>query len=94
MELKDRQAFYNGFGDGLARAFEFAATPLIFGFLGYVLDRVVGTLPLFLILFSVLCLVGVWVKNMYAYNEAMKEHESAGPWGRSRAAASTPRQES
>ena len=82
MDLDDRRALYNGFGDTLARGVEFALTPAIFGFLGYLLDRAIGTLPVFLIVFTVLCVVGMFIKSWYAYDAQMKEHEAAAPWGR------------
>jgi len=84
VELNDKRHLYNGFGDSLARAFEFAVTPAIFGFLGYLLDRAIGTLPVFLILFSLICVVGIMIKSFYAYDEEMKAHEAAGPWGRAK----------
>jgi F0F1-type ATP synthase assembly protein I len=84
VDLNERQEFYNGFGDSLARAFEFAATPAIFGFLGFLLDRAIGTLPVFVIIFSLLTLIGVFLKNWYAYDAAMKAHDAASPWGRAR----------
>ena len=38
MELHERRDMYNGFGDGLARAFELAVTPVVFGGIGFGLD--------------------------------------------------------
>ena len=45
MDLRDRQAMYNGFGDALARAFELVLTPAVFGFFGWLLDRWLETAP-------------------------------------------------
>lgn len=42
----------NGFGDGLAAAFELVMTPAIFGVLGYLLDRALGLVPVFTLIFS------------------------------------------
>ena len=56
MELHERRDMYNGFGDGLARAFELAVTPVIFGGIGFGLDRWLGLAPL---LTLVLFLFGV-----------------------------------
>ncbi len=83
MDLRDRRETYNGFGEALARAFEFAVTPMIFGLGGYGLDRLFGTLPIFTIVLIVLALVGMFVKLWFAYDTEMKVQESRGPWGRS-----------
>ena len=41
-----------GLGDGLATAFEMVVTPLIFGFLGFLVDRWLGTKPIFMLVFA------------------------------------------
>jgi Putative F0F1-ATPase subunit Ca2+/Mg2+ transporter len=82
VDLSDKRDFYNGFGDGLARAFEYAVTPAIFGFLGWLLDRAVGTLPLFTIVFALLCIVGMFLKTWYTYDASMRAHDAESPWGR------------
>jgi F0F1-type ATP synthase assembly protein I len=82
VDNNDKRDLYNGFGDGLALAFEFAVTPAIFGVLGYLLDRAVGTIPVFTILLALLCIVGMFVKVWYSYDASMREHEAKAPWGR------------
>jgi F0F1-type ATP synthase assembly protein I len=82
VDQNDKRDLYNGFGDGLAVAFEFAVTPAIFGGLGYLLDRAIGTLPVFTIIFALFCLVGMFVKIWYAYEASMREQEARAPWGR------------
>jgi hypothetical protein len=84
VDLNDRRDLYNGFGDGLARAFEYAVTPAIFGFLGYLLDRAIGTVPVFTTILALLCVVGMFVKTWYAYDATMRAHEAASPWARGR----------
>ncbi len=76
---------YNGFGEGLSRAFELALTPAIIAGLGYLLDRWLGLLPLFTIVFFLMAMVGLIARMWYGYDARMKEHERNGPW-----AASTP----
>lgn len=87
MDQSDKRDFYNGFGDGLARAFEFAVTPAIFGFLGYLLDHAVGTLPVFTIVFTLVCIVSMFVKTWYTYDASMQAHEAKAPWARAKGAA-------
>src|SRR5205085_2570413 len=43
VDLRHQRDLYSGFGDALARAFEFVATPALFAFLGWLLDRWLGT---------------------------------------------------
>ena len=82
VDQNHKRDLYNGFGDGLALAFEFAVTPAIFGALGYLLDRVIGSVPVFTIIFVLLCVVGMFVKIWYTYDASMRAHEARAPWGR------------
>ena len=74
---------YNGFGDTLARAFEMAMAPVLFTGLGYLIDRWLGTRPIFLVIFAVLGVVGAVLKAWYAYVASMRAHEEGAPWHRS-----------
>lgn len=85
MEPRDygpKRDLYSGFGDTLARAFEFAAVVAIFGFGGHALDRWAGTLPVLTIVFVVLAVVGLFARLWYVYEETMKAHERRAPWGK------------
>lgn len=73
---------YNGFGDGLALAFEIALVPTIFGAMGYGVDRWLGLVPVFTIVFALLGVVGLSVRMFYDYDARMKVHEAEGPWAR------------
>jgi F0F1-type ATP synthase assembly protein I len=81
-ESGSNQHLYNGFGSSTARAFELAVTPAIFGFLGHLLDRALGTSPVFLIVFVLFCVAGLGVRMYYGYKHQMDEHEAKGPWSR------------
>jgi len=80
MELAARQDLYNGFGNGLALAFELALVPAIFGLMGYALDRWLGLLPVLTIAFVLLAVAGLSVRQFAAYTFSMKAHEAEGPW--------------
>jgi F0F1-type ATP synthase assembly protein I len=82
VEQNNKRGLYNGFGDGLAQAFEFAVTPAIFGAIGYVIDRALGIVPVFTIVLSLLCLVGIFLKTWYVYDAEMRAHEATSPWAR------------
>ena len=71
---------YNGFGEGLQRAFELALTPAIIGGFGYLLDRWLGVLPILTIVFFLVAMVGLIARMWYGYDARMKEYEAAGPW--------------
>jgi hypothetical protein len=66
--LPDLKSADGGFGDGMAAAFELVMTPALFGGAGFLLDRAIGTTPLFTLLLSVLVLCYVvwklWVQYM------------------------------
>ena len=83
MELRDRQELWNGFGRSLSRAFEMALTPVIFGLGGAGIDHLLGTWPVFMILFGVIAVIGLAVRAYYAYAAEMDGQERELP-GRSR----------
>lgn len=67
---------HRGFGDALSQAFELVFTPAIFGFGGHLLDRRLGTTPLFtLVLFLLVTACLSW-KMLARYNERMRAEES------------------
>lgn len=82
MDLGERRALYNGFGDTLARAVEFVAIPGVFAFLGHLLDGRLGTAPLLTVALAVFALAGTFVRAYYAYAEAMRAQEAEAPWAR------------
>ncbi|HWC67337.1 MAG TPA: AtpZ/AtpI family protein [Acidimicrobiales bacterium] len=61
-----------GFGEGFTYAFEFAITIGLFLGLGWVIDGWLGTEPVFMIVFSVLGLVGQSLRLYYTYEAKMK----------------------
>jgi F0F1-type ATP synthase assembly protein I len=84
VNLRDRQATYNGFGNALSQAVEIVATPLLFALVGFFLDRLAGTRPLFTVSLALFALVGMALRMYYAYREAMAREEEGKPWTRSR----------
>lgn len=69
-----------GFGDGMSRAFELVATPLLFGVVGLLIDQVAGTAPAFVVAFGLFGVVGTFVRMWYGYDAEMRSHEAAGRW--------------
>lgn len=80
MDLKARQDLNQGFGNALGLAVEMVGTPMIFGLGGYLLDRWIGTSPLFTLVLFLFGVVGMAVKTYYAYVEKMKREEADTPW--------------
>ena len=83
VELRERQATWQGFSDALAMAVEFVATPLLFALFGYWLDRVFGTGPVLAITIGLLGLVGVVLRTYYWYQANMSREQEGKPWKRS-----------
>jgi len=82
VDLREKRELNRGFGDTLARGFELAATTAIFGFLGWLLDRWLGTQPLFILLFVAFAAAGQFVLMWYRYDNEMKGHEANLPSAR------------
>jgi F0F1-type ATP synthase assembly protein I len=72
----DRRALNRGFGDAMARAFELAVTPTIFGFFGWLLDRWLGTAPFLMLGLGLFTAVYVGWRMLQGYDVAMQEHEA------------------
>lgn len=83
MDVREKRALYNGFGDTMTRAVEFVAAPAIFAFVGHLIDSVFSTSPVFLVALAAFALVGVFLRAYFAYEVAMRAHEADTPWGRS-----------
>ena len=75
MDQSGRRDLYNGFGDALARAVELVVTPAIFGYLGWLADRRLGTTPLITIVLFVLVFVYVAWRMWYGYEQDMQAEE-------------------
>ncbi|MFN0088710.1 MAG: AtpZ/AtpI family protein [Acidimicrobiales bacterium] len=75
----DRRELNNGFGEALSRAFEFAVTPAIFGFLGWLLDRWLGVVPLFTLVFSLTVVSYMMWKLFRLYTSEMEAQERKLP---------------
>src|SRR5262249_14140297 len=77
-----RRQLYSGFGEALAQAFEFAATPILFAALGWWLDSLRGTGPILLVVLSAFGFTGVCLRAMYHYKARVEKEEEGKPWTR------------
>lgn len=78
----DKRAMNQGFGDGMSRAFELVVTPMVFGGIGYGIDLLAGTTPVFTVVLAVFGVIGVFVRLWFGYDAEMRSHESSGRWAR------------
>jgi F0F1-type ATP synthase assembly protein I len=76
----DKRAMNQGFGDGMSRAFELVATPLVFGGIGLLIDRLAGTAPVFVVCLSAFAVIGTFLRAWYGYDAEMRSHEQSGRW--------------
>jgi len=79
-EQGEQGELYRGFGDSLSRSFELALTPPIFAAFGYLLDRLLGIVPVLTIVFFLTAMIGLIATMWYGYDARMKVHEQDGPW--------------
>jgi F0F1-type ATP synthase assembly protein I len=57
------------------------------GGIGYLIDRVLGIVPVFTLILLVMAVVATFIKMYYTYDAQMKQHDAESPWGRARAHA-------
>jgi F0F1-type ATP synthase assembly protein I len=73
--------------DALAHAMAMVAVPVLFGFLGSLIDRAIGTGPILLIGFAALGVVGSFASAYYRYEARIAEQDVDKPWTRARSRA-------
>ena len=74
--LRQRRELNQGLGDAFVTSFEFAATTAIFLGLGWLLDRWLGTAPIFMVALTLFCVIGKSILLAVTYNEKMKRIEA------------------
>jgi len=72
-----RRVLAPGIGDTLARGFEWAATIAIFLGVGFVLDRILGTTPVFMVVLFVFALVGQIVRAYFHFGDEIDREATA-----------------
>lgn len=80
-----RDGMWKGHG-----GYEIALAPVIIGGFGWLLDSVIGTVPVFLIIGAVLGLVGSIANQYYRYQAAMEIENAKRLAGRPKATEGTP----
>lgn len=76
MELSQRSEPSNNYGDGMSIAFELVGTPAIVGGLGYLLDRWLGTTPVFTVALTLVALATVAGLTIWRYNAEIQRADT------------------
>lgn len=87
MEPNFRQKLNRGYADSTARGLEIAGVPVVFGGIGWLIDRSLDTSPMFTIGLAIFAVVGMFVKLWLRYDADMAAEEARMPWNRPRVAA-------
>ena len=91
MKLSPKKTRANG-EDSLGHGMDAVIMLVLFLGAGYGLDRLFGTMPIFMIAMTLLGAVGLFAKFKYRYDARMDEHEAARlAHSSSKSAASTTR---
>jgi hypothetical protein len=86
-DLAARRQLNRGYNDGLTRAVEIVGTPLLLGYVGFLLDGWVGIRPVMTLVLGIAGISGVFVKLWLGYDREMREHEAEAVWARPQPAA-------
>ena len=76
MKLLPKQQPHVNTEDSVGLGIEAAVIIALFLGLGYVLDRIFGTTPIFMIVMTVLGAIGLFAKLKYRYDDRMDELEA------------------
>jgi F0F1-type ATP synthase assembly protein I len=71
-----RKSAQAGGVDGIGQGTEIAVSILVFFGIGFVVDRVVGTMPVFMIALTLFCAVGQFVRMWFGYDAKMRSLEA------------------
>ena len=82
MDLGERRELNNAAGDAISKAFELVLTPAIFGVVGFLVDRWLGTFPIFTLSLGLSVFAYQCWRQFTAYDAAMARHEADKPWNR------------
>ncbi len=70
-DLRTRQDLNRGFSEAFGRGIDLALTPVVFGAIGWLIDRVAGTSPVFTFVVAAIGIVGTAVKIKLGYDRDM-----------------------
>jgi F0F1-type ATP synthase assembly protein I len=86
VEVRNRRAAaQQGYNDGLTQALTFVVAPVLLGFLGFAVDRWLGTRPVFMLVLGSLGVIATFVTAYYEYQARCAREDEGKPWSRRRA---------
>jgi F0F1-type ATP synthase assembly protein I len=68
--------------DGLSQALSLVVGPVLFAFLGWLLDRALGTGPVFLLVLGLFGFLAAVTALYYRYKATIERQEADKPWNR------------
>jgi F0F1-type ATP synthase assembly protein I len=68
--------------DGLSQALSLVVGPVLFAFVGWILDQAFGTGPLFVVVLGIFGFLGAVTALYFRYNAAIERDEADKPWNR------------
>ena len=68
--------------DGLSQALSLVVGPVLFAFVGWILDRALGTGPLFVIVLGIFGFLAAVTALYFRYQAAIARDEADKPWNR------------
>ena len=82
MALRSERARRSGFDDGLSQALSLVVGPVVFAFVGFLLDRALGTGPVFLVALGIFGFLGAVLALYFRYQAAVARDDEGKPWNR------------
>jgi F0F1-type ATP synthase assembly protein I len=70
-DSRTRQDLNRGFSEAFGRGIDLALTPVVFGLIGWLIDRVAGTSPIFTFVVAGIGILGTVVKIKLGYDKDM-----------------------
>jgi F0F1-type ATP synthase assembly protein I len=71
-----------GADDGLSQALSLVVGPVLFAFVGYLVDQAFGTGPVFLLAFGILGFFAAVLALYFRYQATITRQEADKPWNR------------
>jgi F0F1-type ATP synthase assembly protein I len=71
-----RRSAQAGGVEGIGQGTEIAVSLLVFLGIGFLVDRLAGTMPVFMIAFTVFCAVGQFIRMWFGYDAKMQSLEA------------------
>jgi hypothetical protein len=81
-DLAARRQLNRGYNDGLTRAVEIVGTPLLLGYVGFLIDGWLGIRPALTLVLGIVGVSGIFVKLWLGYDREMRELEAKAAWAR------------